>query len=241
MLKKLLKGGLIMTVILIAGCSNDSSTIQKKENQSIQSADESKQDNDKTVNNKKTLIAYFSRVGNTDFPDDVDANSSASLLTDNDQIVGNTQHLANMIQQNTNGDLFLIQTTKKYPADYDETDALGRTESQIKPKLQLATHIDNLDEYDTIFIGFPNWYYDMPRAVYAFLEEYDFSGKTIVPFCTSGGSGFADSISEIQSLEPNANVITNGLTVTHSQIAKLDLNTVSEWINSLNLNKDEKL
>lgn len=237
MLKKLLKGGLIMTVTL-TGCSKDSSTIKNVDNQPVQSVDEGKQDSNEKIESKKTLIAYFSRVGNTDFPDDVDASSSASILTYNDQIVGNTQYLANLIQQNTNGDLFLIQTTKKYPVDYDETDDLGREESQKKPKLQLADHIDNLDEYDTIFIGFPNWYYDMPMAVYSFLDEYDFSGKTIIPFSTSGGSGFSNSISKIQSLEPNAKVITDGFTVTHSRIANLDSNTVKEWIDGLNLNKE---
>ena len=82
---------------------------------------------------------------------------------------------------------------------------------------------------------FPNWYYDMPMAVYAFLEEYDLSGKKIIPFVTSGGSGFSDSISEIQKLQPEAEVETDGFKATHSKINDVTPEDVGEWIAGLNL------
>ena len=81
---------------------------------------------------------------------------------------------------------------------------------------------------------FPNWYYGMPMAVYSFLEEYDFSGKTIIPFVTSGGSGFSDAISEIQSIQSDATVLSEGYKVTHSKVSDVTFEDVEEWINGLN-------
>ena len=181
------------------------------------------------------LIAYFSRVGNTDFPEDVDAVSSASLLRKDGALYGNTQYVAALIQQATGGDLFLIKTEEKYPANYDETDQLGGKENRERSRPALASHVDDIADYDMIYLGYPNWYYDMPMAVYAFLEEYDLSGKTIIPFVTSGGSGFSKSISEIQSLQPNAEVLTEGYKVTHSKVDDVTLEDIEQWLDSLEI------
>ena len=181
------------------------------------------------------LIAYFSRVGNTDFPEDVDAVSSASLLRKDGALYGNTQYVAALIQQATGGDLFLIETEEKYPADYDETDQLGGKENKERSRPALASHVDDIAGYDMIYLGYPNWYYDMPMAVYAFLEEYDLSGKTIIPFVTSGGSGFSKSISEIQNLQPNAEVLTEGYKVTHSKVDDVTLEDIEQWLDSLEI------
>lgn len=181
------------------------------------------------------LIAYFSRVGNTDFPEDVDAVSSASLLRKDGALYGNTQYVAALIQQATGGDLLLIETEEKYPADYDETDQLGGKENRERSRPTLASHVDDIADYDRIYLGYPNWYYDMPMAVYAFLEEYDLSGKTIIPFVTSGGSGFSKSISEIQSLQPNAEVLTEGYKVTHSKVDDVTLEDIEQWLDSLEI------
>ena len=181
------------------------------------------------------LIAYFSRVGNTDFPEDVDAVSSASLLRKDGALYGNTQYVAALIQQAAGGELFLIETEEKYPADYDETDQLGGKENRERSRPALASHVDDIADYDMIYLGYPNWYYDMPMAVYAFLEEYDLSGKTIIPFVTSGGSGFSKSISEIQSLQPNAEVLTEGYKVTHSKVDDVTLEDIEQWLDSLEI------
>ena len=82
--------------------------------------------------------------------------------------------------------------------------------------------------------GHAIWYYGMPMAVYSFLEEYDFSGKIIIPFVTSGGSGFSDTISEIQSIQSDATVLSEGYKVTHSKVSDVTFEDVEEWINSLN-------
>lgn len=181
----------------------------------------------------RALIAYFSRVGNTDFPEDVDAVSSASLMRKDGELLGNTQYIAELIKEQTGGDLFLIETVEKYPADYDETDAQGGRENRERPRPELANHIENLEDYEIIYLGFPNWYYDMPMAVYSFLDEYDLSGKTIVPFSTSGGGGFSNTISAIQKEEPEAEVITDGFTVTHSRAADTTSKDIGNWLSGL--------
>lgn len=153
------------------------------------------------------LIAYFSRVGNTDFPDDVDAVSSASLNLRNSELTGNTELIAQMIQQETGGELFRIETEKKYPADYEELVDYGRNEPEEDSRPVLVSHVEDMGSYNVIFLGFPNWWFDMPMAVYSFLDEYDFSGKTVIPFCTHGGSGFSDTVTALRNILPDATVL----------------------------------
>lgn len=179
------------------------------------------------------LIAYFSRVGNTDFPDDIDAVTSASLLKNDGKLYGNTQYIASLIQQHTGGDLFLIQTENKYPSVYEQIDQQGGEENRNRIRPKLASHVENMDEYSVIFLGYPIWYYDMPMAVYSFLEEYDLSGKTIIPFVTSGASGFTGTLDTLRELQPNAEVQTDGFDVKHSRVAEVQAEDVNNWIDSL--------
>ena len=111
-----------------------------------------------------------------------------------------------MIGEETGGELFSIRTVEKYPDSYDDTVDQGQEEQREDARPQLETHIENLEDYGTVFLGYPNWWGDMPMAVYSFLEEYDLSGKTVIPFVTSGGSGFSDTVSRIEELQPDADV-----------------------------------
>ena len=223
-------------IVISSSMPEASDTISAPNSPASESNAESSSDNSIPVPNaSKPLIAYFSRVGNTNFPDGVEIVASASLMVKGDQITGNTQYIASLIQQNTGGDLFLIQTAEKYPADYDETDEQGRIENRDRPRPALSAQVNNLEDYNVLFLGFPNWYYDMPMAVYSFLEEYDLSGKTIVPFCTSGGGGFSQTIAEIQKLQPGATVLTNGFSTTHSQAENVALADVQAWLDELSL------
>ena len=170
----------------------------------------------KLPENSRILIAYFSRVGNAEISDEEkDTVSSASLNRTSNGIQGTTELLAKDIQKATQGDLFLIEQEDKYPADYQVLEDMGKQEEDDDIRPKLASHIEHPEEYDVILLGFPNWWYDMPMAVYSFLEEYDFSNKTILPFVTSGGSGFSDAINEIKALQPNATV-TEGLAIPQS-------------------------
>ena len=180
------------------------------------------------------LIAYFTYGENAPLADGVDASSSASIQYRGDgSITGNTGIVADMIAEATGGELFSILTAEQYPDSYDATIDAGQAEKNSGMLPELASHIENLEDYDTIFLGFPNWWYGMPMAVYSFLEEYDLSGKTIVPFVTSGGSGFSNAISEIESAEPGATVL-EGLSVSGSRTASAQ-DDVADWLADLGL------
>lgn len=179
------------------------------------------------------LVAYFSYAENAALPDDVDASASASIQPWNGALTGNTGVVADMIAQATGADLFSIRTVEQYPDTYDATIDQGQQERSEGARPELATHLENLDSYDTIFLGFPNWWGDMPMAVYTFLDEVDLSGKTVIPFVTSGGSGFSNTISTIQQMEPQATV-QEGLSIGASSATGAQ-QQVESWLSELGL------
>lgn len=179
------------------------------------------------------LVAYFSYAENAALPDDVDASASASIQPWNGALTGNTGVVADMIAQATGADLFSIRTVEQYPNTYDATIDQGQQEQSDGARPELATHLENLDSYDTIFLGFPNWWGDMPMAVYTFLDEVDLSGKTVIPFVTSGGSGFSNTISTIQQMEPQATV-QEGLSIGASSATGAQ-QQVESWLSELGL------
>lgn len=179
------------------------------------------------------LVAYFSYAENAALPDDVDASASASIQPWNGALTGNTGVVADMIAQATGADLFSIRTVEQYPDTYDATIDQGQQEQSDGARPELATHLENLDSYDTIFLGFPNWWSDMPMAVYTFLDEVDLSGKTVIPFVTSGGSGFSNTISTIQQMEPQATV-QEGLSIGASSATGAQ-QQVESWLSELGL------
>lgn len=156
---------------------------------------------------ENTLIVYFSRAGNTDFNDDVDAVSSASLNRErNGKLVGNSEQIALKLQRYLGGDLFSIKGAEQYPEDYEETvdqasDELG---GNVRPAL--ATHVENMEHYDRIILIYPIWWGTAPMPVFTFLEEYDFSGKEILPVATHKGSLLGNSVDDIRFLIPEAKV-----------------------------------
>lgn len=182
----------------------------------------------------RILIAYFTYGENAPLANGVDASSSASIqYRDDGSITGNTGIVAGMIAEATGGQLFSILTAQQYPDSYNATIDAGQQEKNNGTLPELVSHIEDLENYDTIFLGFPNWWYGMPMAIYSFLEEYDFSGKTIVPFVTSGGSGFSNAISEIESAEPGATVL-EGLSIGGGSAASAQ-DDVADWLADLGL------
>lgn len=176
------------------------------------------------------LIAYFTMPET----DGVDAVSSASRVIADGELLGNTQYIAQIIEQATDGELFHIQTVQEYPGEHDPLIDFAADEKAEGARPELSTHIDNLGNYDVIFIGFPNWWADLPMPLYTFLEEYDFSGKTIVPFSTHGGSGFSRTISTITDMEPDATVIQDGFTISRNNVTKAKDDVIA-WIDGLGL------
>ena len=158
--------------------------------------------------NHNVLIAYFSRSGNTNIADGVDAVSSASLTVNEDgSTLGNTEQIAGWIAEMTGGDLFLIQTEYTYPVDYDQTVEVGEGQDIDGYHPNLISHLEQVEQYDTVYLIYPIWHYTLSVPTAAFLDEYDFSGKTIYAFAANAGSRFADSIEKIQAAEPEATVI----------------------------------
>lgn len=177
------------------------------------------------------LIAYFTRAQNMSLIGKVDAISGASLLIRNGRYMGNTELIADWIHQEVGGDLFSIRTVNQYSSDYDETVRQGEYENRINARPQLATRISRMADYNFVFLGFPNWAYDMPMVIYTFLETYDLSGKTIIPFNTHGGSGFSDALRIIRSLEPGA-IVLEGLSIFDSRTLQ-SRQSVNNWLGRL--------
>lgn len=132
---------------------------------------------------------------------------------------------------NAGADLFSIQTSVDYPGDIDELIDYASSEQEEDVRPELTSHIENLDDYDTVFIGYPLWWYDLPQVMYSFFDEYDFSGKTLIPFDVHNGSRLSDTVETIQELEPDARVITDGFTISQSTVAE-ETESVAEEVSS---------
>lgn len=145
---------------------------------------------------------------------------------------GNTRSVANEIALQTGADIFEIVPAEPYTTDYDTLLEAARNEKADNARPEISGTLDNLDDYDTIYLGYPNWWADMPMVMYTFLDTYDLSGKTVSPFVTSGGSGFSGTVDAIRSLEPEA-VVTERLAVRDTDAGD-PAEAVSEWLNSLN-------
>ena len=173
---------------LLLACSNATATPQP----TVEAKEEASTTQEDNTSEEKTLIVYFSRAGE---------NYGVGVVEK-----GNTQKVAEIMQEETGYDIFRIETVKEYPVSYDETLEVATAERNNNERPELKTSIDNFDSYSTIILGYPIWWGDMPMAVYTFLESYDFSGKTIYPFVTHGGSGLAGTIQSIQETVSNATV-----------------------------------
>ncbi len=144
---------------------------------------------------------------------------------------GNTEELAGMIQNETGGDLFEIEPAEPYTDDYDALLDQARQEQRENARPELAGEVENWDSYDVIFLGYPDWWSDAPMVVLSFLESYDCTGKTIVPFNTSGGSGFGNSLASIEESAAGAEIL-EGFTVNGDQVSGAQAD-VSEWLSGL--------
>jgi flavodoxin len=143
----------------------------------------------------------------------------------------NTAIIADMIKQVTKGDIFEIKPLESYPRNYQETTKVAKQELNNNARPKFDGSVSNIDRYDTIFLGYPNWWGTMPMVVYTFLESYDLNGKKIIPFCTHGGGGFSRSINNIKKLCPNSNII--GAKAFLGSSAKDQKQSIEKWIQNL--------
>lgn len=170
----------------------------------------------------KSLIAYYSRTGSNY------VNGKIMNLT-----IGNTAVIAKKIQGLTGGTLFEIKTIKQYPEDYTETTEVSKVELRNNARPEIAEHLKEIDTYDIIYLGYPNWWGTMPMAVYTFLESYEFKGKTIVPFCTHEGSGLGKSENDIKRICPETSLL-RGIAFRGSSVSSAD-DEVKNWLKNQKL------
>lgn len=147
---------------------------------------------------------------------------------------GNTEQMAQIIAEQTGGDLFEIEPATPYTDDYNTLLDIAQQEQAEDARPELAAQVENWDSYDVIFVGYPNWWSDAPMAVYTFLESYDWNGKTLIPFNTSASGGFGRSLSGVEESTSGATVL-EGLDLTEGELSDAQ-NRVTEWLNGLGLN-----
>ena len=146
---------------------------------------------------------------------------------------GNTEQMAKFIQTETGGNLFTIEPATPYTDDYDALLDIARQEQADNARPELASQVENWDSYDVIFVGYPDWWSDAPMLIYSFLESYDWTGKTLIPFCTSGGSGFGRSLDKVSDSASGATVL-EGLHISGDSVDG-SAEDVAAWIDGLGL------
>lgn len=154
----------------------------------------------------------------------IELDSDSSVLIAYFSWAGHTKELVNEIQKQVGGDLFEIQTQELYTDDINVLSKQSLQEQQDNIRPVLSSHIENMDKYDVVFIGYPNWWSNMPMPVFTFLEEYNFSGKTLIPFTTYGESGFGDSIDSINEILTKSHIIEGPAIQEH------ELNTIPDKV-----------
>ncbi|PVE11803.1 flavodoxin [Streptomyces scopuliridis RB72] len=148
------------------------------------------------------------------------------------KVLGNTQYVAQIIEERTGAEVFRIETAEELPLDHEtlENLALEQQEANERPKLKAL--IPNLEEYDTVFIGYPIWWYDLPMPMYTFLEEHDFSGKNIMLFSTHGGNRLSGTVETITDTLSDSTVISNALTISRDDMDDAEAEVVN-WLDGL--------
>ena len=167
----------------------------------------------------KTLIAFFSRADENYF-------SGAMRYVK----VGNTEIVCDLMKEMIPADTFKIEMKTPYSPVYMTCIEEAKKDLRAEARPELGSYPDNIDEYDTVILAYPNYWGTMPMAVFTFLDRYDFSGKTILPLCTNEGSGMGHSESDIKKHTSGATV-KKGLAITGSNAAKAGP-SVKEWLSA---------
>lgn len=230
MKKKKLMGLLLVCVaIIVAGIIQfRSSNIQDKVSKPVKNQTENK------INtNAKSLVVYFS-VPETDNPNNMTRDEDNSTVVVDGKVLGNTEYLATLISEKTKSDLFCLEPKKAYPTNHQELLQRAKDEMENDERVELKENID-LTNYDVIYLGYPIWNADLPPVIQTFLENNDFSNKTVIPFCSHGGSGLSRTPETIKEKLKDSKVITNGF-----EIYRSDIEEASDGLDALlkELNKE---
>lgn len=225
-MKKFFSVMLTLTMVFtFAACGNGGSESSRSSSSQAGEQSSSTAPDEKASSEPQSSSASEENPATSESIDPVE--SSASLVV-YFSWSGNTESVANEIQAQTGADIFEIIPAEPYTDDYNTLLDIAQEEQADGARPAIADTVENFDQYDVVYFGYPNWWGDMPMILYTFLDEYDFSGKTIAPFVTSGGSGFSGTLGTIESMEPNA-VLTEGLSLG-SSLAADPGSAVAEWL-----------
>lgn len=217
----------LILVIVIAGIIIGINLAGRNENTNIA---KNKTNNERQTNTEE-VTQTMNNETNTEIAQNNEGNGSGKILVVYFSHTGNTETVANFIHEAVGGDIVKLETEEEYTDNYNDLLDIAQEEKNENARPALKTEISSIDEYDTIFLGYPIWWGDMPMALYTFLDEYDLSGKTIVPFTTSGGSGLSGTPSDIGDEEPNATV-TEGLSIIDDNVENSQ-DDVNEWLSEI--------
>ena len=226
--KKTIIGSLVVIVLVIIIGVVYFTSSNKEDNKTLENQTQNKIDK-----NSKSLVVYFS-VPETDNPNNMTRDEDNSVVVVDGKVLGNTEYVASLISEKTNSDLFRLEPKDAYPTDHQQLLARARKEMQNNERPALKEKID-ISTYDTIFIGYPIWNADLPPIINTFLENNDFSGKTVVPFCTHGGSGLSGTPQTIKTELKEAKVITNGFEIYRLNMEEAP-SEVDTWLKELGIN-----
>lgn len=221
---------MILGLFMLTGCSQQSTqpdSTPSPTEVTVTQTNEPQESQVTTEITDKVLIVYFS------FPENegMDTSSGASRVALDEGVVGNTQYVAQLIQERTGGDIFRIETVQEYPNEHDSLVDMADQEKEDNARPELKA-VPNLDEYSVLFFGYPIWWYDFPMPVYTFLESVDMSSKTVIPFNTHGGSQFSSTLNSLEQLQSDALIEENGLTISRNNVANCT-DEVQSWLNDL--------
>ncbi len=179
----------------------------------------------------KSLVVYFSQP-ETDKADNMTTEEDNSTVVIDGKVLGNTQYFAQLIAEKTNSDIFRIEPKTPYTTNHSDLIAYAKEEQNSNARPKMLNEIDNLSDYDTVYLGYPIWWSDLPMILYTFLENNDLSGKNVILFSTHGGSGWAGTPNTIKKLQPNANISDNGLSISRDDIEDAE-SDISNWLEGL--------
>ena len=213
----------IVLMVSIVGCNNGEENNQND----VPSTTQSQPNDNQTVSNGNILVAYFSWADNAVLDDDVDAVNSPSVIAP-----GNVQQLATWVQEETGGQLFSIQVKDPYPSDWDECLSRANEERRDDARPELVANVENIDEYDVVFLGYPNWWYGVPMPLLSFLEANDLSDKQVYLFCSHGTGGLANSVEIISEALPDS-TISDNIFDCYEEDAPNSQEDISNWVSEL--------
>lgn len=235
----------IGAVVMVNSNNNDNQNIASDNNENVNNAIENMNNEDNNVqneenttntdnniqvsSNKKTLVAYFS------LPENTGTAREDSTVTVNGERLGTTQYVANLIQEHTGADVFRIESVKQYNTEDHQAlidDAQEEQRQNARPEIK--NKVNNFDEYDTIFIGYPIWWSDLPQILYTFLESYDFTGKNVYLFSTNGGSGLSGTVSTITNKLSGAKVNSNAFKLHRNSMEDAP-EEVETWLKQIDI------